>query len=73
MNEETTMPQHDDENGAERADATEDVGTGSTEVIGDVSSTGPTEVIEYEDEKGRWHVETARGSDRPATSIKDRE
>ena len=40
------MPQHDDENGAERADATEDVGTGSTEVIGDVSSTGPTEVID---------------------------
>ena len=32
---------------------------------------GPTEEIEYEDEKGRWHTETARGSDRPATAVKD--
>ena len=40
------MPQHDDENGAERADATEDVRTGATEVIGDPVSTGPTVVID---------------------------
>ena len=32
---------------------------------------GFTEVIEYEDEKGRWHVETARGNDRPDTDVKD--
>ena len=32
---------------------------------------GHTETIEYEDEKGRWHTETARGSDRPHTQIKD--
>jgi len=33
---------------------------------------GPTEAIEYEDEKGRWHNETAPGSDRPATGVKDK-
>jgi len=32
---------------------------------------GHTEVIEYEDEQGRWHVETAPGIDRPDTDIKD--
>jgi len=32
---------------------------------------GHTEVIEYEDENGRWHVETAPGGDRPETDIKD--
>jgi hypothetical protein len=32
---------------------------------------GDTEVIEFEDAKGKWHTETARGSDRPSTSIKD--
>ena len=32
---------------------------------------GRTEVIEYEDEKGKWHTETARGSDRPETDVKD--
>jgi hypothetical protein len=26
---------------------------------------GHTEVIEYEDEHGRWHTETAAGRDRP--------
>ena len=34
---------------------------------------GETEEIEYEDEKGKWHTETARGSDRPDTHIKDKE
>jgi len=32
---------------------------------------GFSEVIEYEDEKGKWHVETASGSDRPDTDVKD--
>lgn len=32
---------------------------------------GRTEVIEYEDENGRWHTETASGSDRPETDVKD--
>lgn len=34
---------------------------------------GQTETIEYEDEQGRWHTETARGSDRPHTSVKDKD
>ncbi|MCF8476556.1 MAG: DUF2188 domain-containing protein [Pseudolabrys sp.] len=32
---------------------------------------GHTEEIEFEDEKGKWHSETASGSDRPETSVKD--
>ena len=32
---------------------------------------GQTHVIEYEDEKGKWRTETASGSDRPSTSVKD--
>jgi len=32
---------------------------------------GHTEVIEYEDAQGHWHVETAPGGDRPETDIKD--
>jgi hypothetical protein len=34
---------------------------------------GQTEQIEYEDEEGKWHTETARGSDRPDTRIKDKD
>jgi hypothetical protein len=33
---------------------------------------GRTEVIQYEDENGQWHEETASGSDRPVTSIVDK-
>ncbi len=33
---------------------------------------GHTEEIQFEDEKGRWHTETASGSDRPDTSVKDK-
>ena len=33
---------------------------------------GETEVIEFEDEKGKWHTATVRGSDRPVTTIKDK-
>jgi hypothetical protein len=29
------------------------------------------EVIEYEDEHGRWHTETAPGRDRPETEVED--
>jgi hypothetical protein len=32
---------------------------------------GHTETIEYEDDKGKWHMETASGRDRPRTIIKD--
>jgi len=32
---------------------------------------GHTEVIEYEDEKGKWHTETASGTDRPETDVQD--
>ena len=32
---------------------------------------GRTEVIEYEDAKGKWQRETASGSDRPETDVKD--
>ncbi|HTQ83628.1 MAG TPA: DUF2188 domain-containing protein [Pseudolabrys sp.] len=34
---------------------------------------GRTEIIEYEDETGKWHTETAAGSDRPITVVKDTE
>jgi glycine/D-amino acid oxidase-like deaminating enzyme len=30
-----------------------------------------TEVIEYQDRKGEWHTETAKGNDRPETSVRD--
>ena len=32
---------------------------------------GQTETVEYEDEKGRWHTETALGRDRPETDVED--
>ena len=34
---------------------------------------GRTEVIQYEDADGRWHEETARGSDRPETDVVDKQ
>lgn len=33
---------------------------------------GETAEIQFEDDKGKWHTETARGSDRPITTIKDK-
>jgi hypothetical protein len=33
--------------------------------------SGHTETIEYEDDKGKWHTETASGRDRPHTVVKD--
>jgi hypothetical protein len=32
---------------------------------------GRTEVIEYEDQRGKWHTETAQGGDRPVTKVKE--
>jgi uncharacterized protein DUF2188 len=32
---------------------------------------GQSEAIEYEDENGKWHTETASGRDRPDTDVKD--
>jgi hypothetical protein len=32
---------------------------------------GATTVIQYETADGKWHTETASGSDRPATAVKD--
>jgi len=32
---------------------------------------GRTEVIEYETPDGKWHTETAEGSDRPETDVDD--
>jgi hypothetical protein len=32
---------------------------------------GRTESIEYEDENGKWHTETAPGTDRPDTDVED--
>jgi len=34
---------------------------------------GETEEIEFEDAKGEWHTETARGNDRPSTTVKDKD
>jgi hypothetical protein len=34
---------------------------------------GETEAIEFEDAKGEWHSETARGNDRPSTTVKDKD
>ena len=32
---------------------------------------GSTEAIEWEDAAGKWHSETASGSDRPETEVED--
>jgi hypothetical protein len=32
---------------------------------------GHTEAIEWEDANGKWHSETASGSDRPDTDVED--
>jgi hypothetical protein len=42
-----------------------------TAAAADQRLPGYTEVIEYEDEKGRWHTETASGHDRPETEVQD--
>jgi len=40
-------------------------------VVREQRTPGRTEVIEYEDQQGKWHTETAPGGDRPETKIKD--
>jgi hypothetical protein len=40
-------------------------------VAAEQRTPGRTEAIEYEDENGKWHTETARGGDRPDTSVED--
>ena len=54
-----TYPTHDEALVAARAAAAEQ------------RVAGQTEAIEYEDEKGHWHTETARGTDRPETDVED--
>jgi len=54
-----SFPTHDQALSAARAAATEQV------------QPGHTELIEYEDENGCWHVEIAPGRDRPQTAVKD--
>lgn len=34
-------------------------------------AAGSDEMIEYEDDKGHWHVEKAPGDDRPETDVED--
>ena len=38
---------------------------------GEQEIPGHGETIEYEDDKGKWHTETASGRDRPHTIVKD--
>lgn len=33
--------------------------------------SGEDETIEYQDKDGRWRVEAAKGSDRPASDVED--
>ena len=42
-------------------------------VAAEQRAPGRTELIEYEDEKGEWHSEIARGDDRPETTVEDSE
>ena len=54
-----TFPTHED------ARAAADIAAEEQERPGDTTD------IEYQDEKGRWHEETARGDDRPETDVED--
>jgi hypothetical protein len=54
-----TFPTHDlARQAADRAAAEQRVGDQTTE-------------ISYEDTQGRWHVETAKGGDRPDTDVEE--
>ena len=54
-----TFPSHDlARKAAERAAAEQQVGGETTDIL-------------YEDSQGRWHAETAKGGDRPATDVED--
>jgi hypothetical protein len=52
-----TFPTHDDALAA------------ANRVAAEQRVPGDTEVISYQDEKGRWREETAPGDDRPATDV----
>jgi hypothetical protein len=41
-------------------------------VAGEQRVPGTTEAIEWEDEQGKWHSETASGRDRPDTDVEDK-
>ena len=40
---------------------------------GEQEIPGHEETIEYEDDKGKWHTETASGRDRPHTIVRDKD
>ena len=40
-------------------------------VASEQQAPGETSPIEYEDAKGKWHEEVARGNDRPSTEVLD--
>jgi len=40
-------------------------------VAAEQRTPGRTEVIHYETADGKWHTETAAGSDRPETDVED--
>ena len=40
-------------------------------VASEQQTPGETSPIEYEDAKGNWHEEVARGNDRPSTEVCD--
>ena len=40
-------------------------------VAAEQRTPGRTEVIQYETSDGKWHTETASGSDRPETDVED--
>jgi hypothetical protein len=40
-------------------------------VAAEQRAPGRTEIIEFEDEHGKWHSELARGDDRPETDVED--
>jgi hypothetical protein len=40
-------------------------------VAAEQRTPGRTEVIQYETADGKWHTETASGSDRPDTNVED--
>ena len=41
-------------------------------VAAEQRTPGRNEVIEYETPDGRWHTETAAGTDRPETDVEDK-
>ena len=47
----------------------EDASNAAQLVAQEQSVPGETEAIEYQDEKGEWHDETASGDDRPSADV----